>query len=178
MNVFKFFWDTHKWVGISIAAFLVITASTGFLLLLKKEYAWIQPPTQKGAEGAMSDFISLEAAWQKVKAENHPDFQSPDDIDRIDVRPDKRVYKVQSKHNEAEIQVDAVTGRVLYKAERVSDWLEDMHDGSWIGKPVHDYVMPLVAIGVLYLVGSGLTLWLNPKYKRWKRRRADKRKQA
>ena len=179
MNAFRFFWSTHKWVGICAAAFLVITAGTGFLLLLKKEYAWIQPPTQKGSPGALAEFISLEEAWQRCVATGHPDFQTREDLDRIDVRPGKRVYKVRSKHNHSEIQVDAMSGAILSQEERVSDWLEELHDGSWIGKPVHDYVMPLVALCVLFLAGSGLFLWLQPilrrKYRAWEKgRRLDR----
>ncbi len=178
MNSFKFFWDTHKWIGISISAFLVITAVTGFLLLLKKEYAWIQPPTQKGSPGNLESFLSLSDAWRHVEAADHPDFQHVDDIDRIDVRVDKRVYKVRSKHNHTEIQIDAVSGAVLSTATRTSDWLENLHDGSWIGKPVHDYIMPLVAIAVLFMVFSGLWLWLQPKWKRRQRKKRDERAKA
>ena len=174
MNAFRFFWDTHRWIGISIAVFLVISASTGFLLLLKKEFAWIQPPTQKGSAGEVKDFISIQEAWERCQASGHVDFRSIEDLDRIDVRPGRRVYKVRSRHNTSEIQVDAITGEILSQEERVSDWLEELHDGSWIGKPVHDYVMPLVALGVLFLVFSGLFLWLQPKYKRWQRRRRDR----
>lgn len=173
MNSFRFFWDTHKWVGIGSAAFLLLIAGSGFFLLLKKEYAWIQPPTQTGSEGTLADFLPLDEAWQRCVASGHPDFQEVTDLDRIDVRPDKRIYKVRAKHNHSEIQIDAISGVILSQEERVSDWLEELHDGSWIGKPVHDYVMPLVAIGVYYLVFSGLFLWLQPKWKRRRRKRRD-----
>ena len=171
MNTFRFFWDTHKWVGISSAAFLLLIAGTGFLLLLKKEFAWIQPPTQKGSPGEMAQFLSIEEAWKRCQASGHPDFRRAEQLDRVDVRPDKRVYKMLSTDNHSEIQIDAVTGTILSRSERVSDWLEDLHDGSWIGKPVHDYVMPLVAICIWFLVFSGFWLWLEPKVKRWRRKR-------
>jgi uncharacterized iron-regulated membrane protein len=178
MRTFRFFWETHKWVGISIAAVLVITAGTGFLLLLKKEYAWIQPPTQRGSAGSLEQFISLEEAWKRVEALGHPDFRTPKDLDRFDVRPGKRVYKVRSKHNHSEIQIDAVSGAVLSQDERVSDWLEELHDGSWVGAPFHDFVMPLVALGVLFLVFSGLWLWFEPIVKRRRRRREQRGRKA
>ncbi len=171
MNTLRFFFKAHKWVGVCAATFLAVTAVTGFLLLLKKEFDWIQPPTQKGAEGTIEEFISIDEAWQRVQAADHPDFRSPDDIDRIDVRPDRRVYKVRSKHNHAEIQVDAVTGAILSTDTRTSDWLEQIHDGSWVGKPFHDYVMPLVAICVMFLVFSGLWLWITPMVRRRRRKR-------
>ena len=173
MNTFRLFWDLHKWVGISAAVLVLITAVTGFLLLVKKEFSWIQPPTQAGAEGTIESFITLERAWQSVAALGHPDFGSLDDLDRIDVRPDKRVYKLRSRHNDSEVQVDAVTGAVLARGERVSDWLERIHDGSWIGEPFHDYVMPVFAFCLVFLVFSGMWLWLEPIVKRRRRRRRD-----
>lgn len=172
MNTLRFFFKAHKWVGVCASLFLAVTAVTGFLLLLKKEFAWIQPPTRKGAEGSIEQFITLDEAWKRIKAANHPDFASAEDIDRIDVRPDKRVYKVRSKHNHSEIQVDAMTGAILSTDTRTSDWLEQIHDGSWVGKPFHDYVMPLVAICVMFLVFSGLWLWITPMVRRRRRKKA------
>jgi uncharacterized iron-regulated membrane protein len=180
VNTFRFFWNTHRWVGISAAAFLLLIASTGFLLLLKKEYAWIQPPTQVGTAGTLESFLTLEEAWQRVLATKHPDFRTFADLDRIDVRPDKRVYKVRSKHNHTEIQLDAINGEILSSATRRSDFLEELHDGSWFAKPIHDYLMPIVAICVVFLVCSGLGIWLTPilKRRRNKRDRALNQKSA
>ena len=174
MNTFRFFWNTHKYTGITIAAVVVITAVTGFLLLLKKEFAWIQPPTQRGEAGPLDQFITVERLWTVVAAENHPDFQKPEDIDRVDLRPGEHVYKVRSEHNHSEIQVCATTGRVLSVDTRTSDLIERIHDGSWIGKPFHDFVMPLIALALLFLVFSGFWLWLEPIVKR----RRNKRKSA
>lgn len=169
---FKFFWDTHRWVGIALSLSLIVIAGTGLLLLLKKQFEWIQPPTQKGVEGEVGDFISLERLVEVVLAANNPNFQSFDDIDRVDFRPGKRVHKVRSKHNYAEIQVDAVSGAILSQDSRTSDWIEQIHDGSFFGDPVHDYLMPIVALGLVFLVFSGLYLWLAPKFRRWRDRAA------
>ncbi len=171
MSWYRFFWQAHKWVGLTIALFLVLIAVTGFLLLIKKEFAWIQPPTQKGSAGQLSGFLSLDEAWQRVAALDHPDFRTRDDIDRIDVRVGKRVYKFRSDRNHTEIQIDAITGTVLSVDTRTSDFLESLHDGSWFGKPVHGYWMPLVAIGVLFLSLSGIWLWLRPILSRRARRK-------
>lgn len=177
MSWYRFFWQAHKWVGLTIAAFLLLIAVTGFLLLLKKEFAWIQPPTREAGPATMRyplDFLPIHEAWVRLQAVDHPAFQGPDDIDRIDVRPDARVFKFRSKHDHAEIQVHAVTGEVLGTGTRTSDWLETLHDGSWLGKPVHDIWMPLVAIGVAFLSLSGVWLWIRPILSR-RRRRAKQR---
>ncbi|MHC4514678.1 MAG: PepSY domain-containing protein [Planctomycetota bacterium] len=162
MKLFKFLWTTHKWTGIILGIVFLQFAVTGFLLLLKKEYAWIQPPTQAGAEGGTGDFITLQELFARVFSCQHPDFKSLEDIDRVDFRPGKRIHKVRSKHNYAEIQVDAVTGAVLSEDWRTSDLLEQMHDGQFYARWLHNYFMPLVAVALAFLVLSGLYLWLFP----------------
>jgi uncharacterized iron-regulated membrane protein len=171
MRTFKFFWTTHKWTGIIISAILSMSAVTGFLLLIKKEVGWIQPPTQMGAAGTPESFVTIADALESVYALGRPEFRTADDIDRIDVRVGKRVYKVRSKHGDVEAQVDAVTGEVMGVAVRRSDLLERIHDGSFFGDWAHDWVMPAVAVLLMFLVCSGLWLWLEPKWRRRVRRR-------
>ncbi len=97
MPTFKFFWKAHKWTGIVVATVVVTTSVTGFMLLLKKRVDWIQPPTLPGAAGGTEDFITVQTLLDVVFAHNNPDFRVPGDIDRIDLRPDRRVFKVISK---------------------------------------------------------------------------------
>ena len=109
---------------------------------------------------------ALQELFDAVWAQNHPDFKSMSDIIRIDFQPQKRVFKVQSEHRHAEIQVCAVTGDVLGVAWRLSDLLEEIHDGSFLGDWFHDWVMPGVSVGLLFLAFSGWWLWLDPKVRK------------
>ncbi|UCD74053.1 MAG: PepSY domain-containing protein [Phycisphaerales bacterium] len=172
--MFKFFWTTHKWVGIILALVFTCTSVTGFMLLIKKKVDWIQPPTQKDAEGPVEDSISPREMFAIVLALDHPDFQSFDDIDRVDFRPGERVFKVQSKHRFSEVQVGAITGEVLSVAQRPSDLLEDLHDGSFYAGWVHEWLMPIAAAGLLFMVLSGLWLWVEPKIRKARRKRRRK----
>ena len=97
MGSFKFFWTVHKWTRLCAAAFFTCTATTGFLLLIKKKVDWIQPPAMIGAQGGVDDFITNQQLFESVFAQDHPDFQSIKDIDRVDFRPDNRVFKVRSE---------------------------------------------------------------------------------
>ena len=177
MKTFKFFWTTHKWTGISLALIFAVMAVTGFLLLVKKQVAWVQPPTMQGAAGPgvePSQFITMERLFEAVLAEGHSDFTSLGDVDRVDFRPGDRVFKVVSRSNYAEVQVCAVTGNVLHVDWRPSDLLEDIHDGSIVGGWFHSWVMPVVACGLLFLTFSGVWLWIEPMVRRRARkRRAD-----
>ncbi len=168
MRPYKVVWKLHKWIGIVLALALVNVSVTGLLLLEKKDHEWIQPATRNGQEGSSDELISMQRVFAVVLDCNHPHFQSVEGIDRVDFRPDKRVYKVRSKTGYAEIQVDAITGDVLNMAMRHSDLFEKMHDGSFFGDSVHGKLMPLVAVANILLVLTGLYLWLDPKLRKRK----------
>lgn len=166
MKSYKVFWELHKWIGVLLSIVLINISVTGLFLLQKKQHEWIQPATRTGQEGATADFVSMQRVFDAVLDCNHPDFPAVSAIDRIDFRPGKRVHKVRSKTRHAEIQIDAVTGKVLNIATRPSDFLEQLHDGSVLGEWMHGKVMPGVAVANIILVVSGLYLWLGPKLKR------------
>ncbi len=166
MALSKLLRTTHTWTGIILSAVFVYMSATGFLLLIKKRNGWIQPPTQLGAEGGVEDFITVQGLFGVLLAQNHPDFTSVEDIERIDFRPGKRVFRVHSEHHHSEIQVCAVTGDVLSVSWRPSDLFEDIHDGSFFAGWYHNWIMPAVSAGLVFLVLSGWWLWLDPKLRK------------
>lgn len=64
----------------------------------------------------------------------------------------------------------AITDRILGQDWRPSDLLEDIHDGSFFGGWVHDWVMPIVPMTLLFLVFSGIWLWIEPIVRKRRRR--------
>ena len=173
MTLFKLTWDLHKWIGLTIAAVVAVISVTGFLLLVKKEFPSIQPPTQVGAEGSVDAFLSVAEILEAARATGDPAFATVDDIARIDLRPGKRICKVLSEHDHKEVQVDAITGEVLSHTWRPSDLIEAIHDGSWFAKIWHDYGMPIVALGLLFLSGSGVYIWAAPVLRKRRRKKAQ-----
>ncbi len=168
MKPYKVVWQLHKWIGIVSALLLINVSVTGLLLLKKKQFAWLQPPTQTGAAGTAADFITVQKLLDSVVELKHPDFPDTEAIDRIDFRPGKRIFKVRSVHNNTEVQVDATNGNVLSMATRRSDFLEALHDGSWFGAWLHNILMPLAAVANFLLVVTGLYLWLKRAIPRWR----------
>ena len=166
MNHYKFFRTTHKWFGVTFAAAFLSIAVTGLLLLEKKNFFWIQPETKQGVQGVADDFITNQKLFEMVFSQDHEDFQTLNDIDRVDFRPGKRILKVRSKKNNAEMQVDATTGNILSIAKRRSDLIEALHDGSFFGDFVHTFMMPMMAAVTVYLTLTGLYMWLAPIIKR------------
>jgi len=172
MRVFRSIWLLHRWLGVTAGIVLLLTSITGILLLVKKDYAWIQPETMACEEGGIEDLQPLSKVCEAVFALGLPQFQTEADIARIDFRPGKRLHKVISKHDYLEVQVCAVSLKTSGPKERRSDWLESLHDGSWFGDFAHDRVMPLVAMILMFLASSGYVMWLFPKWKKWRKQRA------
>ncbi|MGJ8678346.1 MAG: PepSY domain-containing protein [Akkermansiaceae bacterium] len=149
----------HYWSAIICAVPVLIVIITGILLLLKKESAWIQPPSQKGSTGAPT--LSYESILATAVAVPEAEIASWDDVSRLDIRPGKGLIKVMAK-NHWEIQLDHQSGTVLQVAYRRSDVIESLHDGSFF----HDYAKLGVflpsAIVLLLLWITGIYLFVKP----------------
>ncbi len=161
----------HRWIGISLAVFLLISATTGILLSLKKDFDILQPPTQKGQSANLKSWKSLDEltliAIQEAQKAN-PDEEN--NVDRLDVRPSKGVVKVLFKEGNLEVQLDGATGEVLSVAPRWSDWIESLHDGSIISDLFKLISMNMLGWGLIVMIVSGFWLWYGPRRLRRKRR--------
>ena len=145
----------HIRTSIIIAVPLIIIASAGIMLSLKKVSSWIQPPMIKGIE--KYPCISFNRILTSARNAPEAGIKSWDDIDRLDVRIGKGVVKVQSR-NHWEVQIDTKTGRILQVAYRRSDILETIHDCSWL----HEYakLCLLFPAGLFTLVSIVTGIWL------------------
>ncbi len=149
----------HRWGAIIAAAPLAIIICTGLVLQLKKDVGWIQPPTARGEGGPPS--ISFDAILQTARAIPELGVESWDDIDRLDVRPDRGIVKVRAR-SRWEAQIDTATGDIVQVMYRRSDLIESIHDGSWFHDAAKLWVfLPAGAI-MLALWLTGMYLWLLP----------------
>ena len=158
----------HRWGAIAVALPFLLVIVTGVLLQLKKEFAWIQPPTKKGKY--QEPAASFEAVLEAAKAVPAAEVKGWADIDRLDVRPDRGVIKVQAK-NRWEVQVDAATAEVLQVEYRRSDVIEALHDGWWFHEQVKTWVFLPAALVVLGLWLTGVYLFWLPLAVKWSRPR-------
>lgn len=155
----------HRILGISLAVLLLISATTGILLALKKNVALIQPPTQKGISKQLDNWkpvAELASLAQKAFYTQFPE-QEGNPIDRIDVRPAKGIAKVLFEKGWWEVQIDGTSGKILSIAKRHSDWIEALHDGSIISDSFKLVSMNFIGWGVLIMIFTGLWLWYGPK---------------
>lgn len=159
----------HYWGSIIITIPLLIVIASGILLLLKKDAAWIQPPTAKGISDSVPQ-ISFQQLVNSAGSVQEAQISSWKDIKRIDVQPGKGMAKVVSANN-YEVQVDTKTGKVLQVAYRRSDVIESLHDGTYF----HDSVKYLVSLptGIILfvLLISGVVLFLQPYWVKAKRKK-------
>lgn len=160
----------HRWGAILIALPFLVVIVTGLLLQLKKDWAWVQPPTLKGA--GKTPRISLDAMLEAARSVPEAEVSSWQDVERMDVQPGRGIVKIQT-HSCWEIQVDLQTAEVLQVAYRRSDVIESLHDGSWFHSEVKRWVFLPVAGVVLGLWITGTYLFWLPYAVRWSRRKRE-----
>lgn len=149
----------HRWGAILTLAPLVVVITTGILLQVKKQVPWVQPPTQRGSPNTPN--VSFDRILEIARGIEHSAVDSWQDIDRLDVRPDKGVVKIRAR-SRWEIQIDAATGEILQVAYRRSDLIESLHDGSFFGDAAKLWIFLPSGLILLGLWLTGAYLWLVP----------------
>lgn len=159
----------HKWIGISVALFMLITSTTGVLLGWKKNIALLQPETQKGSSLLLKEWRGFDHIAQAAQKAIDSVVGKKIEIDRMDVRPDKGIIKVTFKEGYWEAQVDGASGKVLSVAQRHADWIEHIHDGSILSELFKIIYTNYIGLGLLFLSLTGFWLWYGPRIiRKWK----------
>ena len=157
----------HRWVGVPLTLFILLSSLTGILLGWKKQSALLQPPVQRGASVESKDWQPLHRISEVAQAELRTRLGTPPGpIDRLDVRPSRGVAKVLFREGFWEVQVDLTTAEVLAVNRRASDFIETLHDGSILGEGARVALSTLLGLGLLTLSLSGLWLWWGPRLTR------------
>ena len=159
--------STHKWASIIVAIPVLIIIVTGILLLIKKEFSYLQPASQSGVSNVPS--ISFDVILEQAKSVEEAQVDSWDSIDRLDVRPSKGIIKIRT-NSQWEIQLDSETAEILHVAYRRSDTIEQIHDGTYWQKNANLWLSLPVAITLLLISLTGLFLFFYPYYKRFQKR--------
>ena len=151
----------HYWGAAIVALPLLLLIVSGLLLQMKKHSAWVQPVEHRGSTKA--PVIELSDILRAMKEHQDPNVnvQSWADVKRLDVRPDRGVAKA-TLQNDYEVQIDTGTGRVMQVAYRRSDWIETLHDGTFIGDWFKLGIVLPSGVLLLFLWGSGVWMWLYP----------------
>jgi len=164
----------HRWGAIAIAVPVLVVIGSGIFLQLKKESHWIQPPTSKGTSPHELT-ISFDRILEAARSVPESEIQTWDDVDRLDVRPDKGIVKVRPKQSLWEVQVDTHTGEITQIAYRRSDVIETIHDGSCFHDKVKLWIFLPNGVVLFCLWLTGVYLWVLPF---WARRLGRKKREA
>ena len=161
----------HYWISFAAALPVLVMIGSGLLLQGKKQFAWVQPPEQRGT--GTTPAIDLEGVLAALRTVPAMQVQTWADVNRLDVRPSRGVVKAWLM-NGYEVQIDLGTGRVLQTAYRRSDLIESIHDGSFFAGDWTKLGLFLPAgVVVLLLWLGGMWMWWVPFVAK---RRARKRK--
>ena len=149
----------HYWGAIIIALPLVITIGAGIILMLKKDIAWIQPSTQQGIERTAIPMASINDLFLAAKAVEQAGFTTWNELVRADFKPGKGVVKFISQ-TDWEVQIDTHTAEVLQVAQRRSDLIESIHDGSYFGDWTKLWIFLPAGVILFVLWISGMYLFI------------------
>jgi uncharacterized iron-regulated membrane protein len=160
----RFWRSTHYYLGLSLAVFLLISASTGLLLGWKKQSGLLQPPTQNGTSTLSDNWLTINQIGIKaIEAISRKVGHATYEIERIDIRPQKGVGKVLFKRGYWEVQIDLASGKVLSVEKRYSDLIEQIHDGSILSESFKFISMNALSIMIIFSIFSGLWMWYGPR---------------
>ncbi len=167
----------HRWGAILVALPFLIVLITGLILQVKKEFTWIQPPSQKGSISYQTPDIGFQKILDISSSDQQAAISSWEDIDRLDVRPDDGIVKVRSTEG-WELQIDLRTGEILSSMKRRADLIESIHDGSWFHDQAKLWIFLPSAILVTILWITGIYLFFLPYFaKRQNRKNLKRRRQ-
>ncbi len=160
-------------MGIVLAVLFLVIALSGLLLGWKKNsFGMILPKTEKGISTNIEDWMPMDSlhliATKTLHEKVDPNLSL--ELDRIDIRPNKGMMKFQFEEGYHEIQLDATTGEVLQINRRLSDLIEEIHDGSIVDKWLNIgggvfklFYTTLMGVSLFLFVITGIWLWVGPK---------------
>ena len=161
----------HYWTTIAVILTGGLIAVTGTLLVLKKDFDWLQAPMERASAQGLSDVKVSALVDAAGRSAGRP--LRGEDIDRIDVRPSDGIAKVITNDHE-EFQVDIFNLEVLSTSYRTADVIETIHDGSFFGKSAKYFAILPAGIALMILWITGLVLFsitLKGKFKARRKRR-------
>ncbi len=139
----------HGYVALIITLPLLVIALTGVILQLRDRFEFIQPAPVKTELAPDIPLLTLEAIAAKFENEGP---------EQIIYKPAKGTLVVRLR-DDVEAHLHPQTGEVLKRAVRRTNFLIELHQGSWMGK-FGQYVLHFTTgLGLLFLVVSGLVIY-------------------
>lgn len=184
-SVLRVFRKIHRITGALLFVFFFIIAISGLLLGWKKHSGgMILAKSHKGTSSDLKDWLNLDSLHKmacKYLTDSVDETLSLK-LDRIDVRKEKGMVKFIFEDHFWGVQLDGATGQLLHVEKRISDYIENIHDGSildsWFGvkggylKLLYTSIM---GFALLIFTITGFWLWYGPKRMRKISRKQEQR---
>ncbi|SNR52780.1 PepSY domain-containing protein [Lutibacter flavus] len=172
-KILRNFRKVHRITGATLFIFFFIIAITGFLLGWKNNSnGLILPKNQQGSSVELNKWLPIDSLHKNACAILH-DSISPNlslKLNRIDIRKNKGLVKFVFENHYWEVQLDGATGELLNLGKRHSDFIENLHDGSFLDtffnnstKPIKVIYTSIMGLALLLFTITGFWLWYGPK---------------
>jgi uncharacterized iron-regulated membrane protein len=172
-KVLRDFRKVHRTTGAVLFIFFFVISITGLLLGWKKNSGGLLlADSKKGSTTDVRQFMAVgllqEKAFFYLKKEVGNEVSL--ELNRIDMRPDKGMVKFVFEEGYWGVQLDAATGELLQVERRRADFVENIHDGSYLdayfetGNGVFKLVYTsIMGLALLIFTITGFWLWYGPK---------------
>lgn len=180
VSILRTFRKIHRTMGALLFLFFFIVSITGFLLGWKKNsFGLILPKAAIGSSTNLAAWKPIEQLHQIADSilTYRIDTSLSKELDRIDIRKEKGIVKFIYVHHYNEIQLDGATGQLLQINQRRSDFIEDIHDGSYLdfyfktkGEPIKLIYTLIMGLSLFTFTVTGFWLWYGPKLIRNRKR--------
>jgi uncharacterized iron-regulated membrane protein len=139
----------HRVVGLVILLPLLVVTVTGIILQLRNQFEYLQPATIKNKLDISQSIYSTEKLVEEYGSKN---------IEQIIFRPGKGSLVIRLMDGD-ELQLNPHTGEVLKRAQRRTNFLIELHQGSWMG-PAGQYGIHFMSgLGLFFLIISGIIIY-------------------
>ncbi|MEM1410822.1 MAG: PepSY domain-containing protein [Pseudomonadota bacterium] len=170
----------HRWIGMVLALVMAVLAVTGGFIAFKKQVDYLQPAARSASNAPLDALVTPAELANHVLALDLPEAQSLADINRIELRPAKGIYKVRLEAADAwssprELQFDAGDGTLINDGVRGDQLWMNLHSFGVFGTATKLVVMVFAALALLWLSLSGLYLFFFPPWFRAQKRQRQER---
>lgn len=150
MNISLSSWKKyHRIVALIILLPLVFISVTGVILLYRNQFEFLQPSVVKANPVEGQQLLTLESIAEEFGKEK---------IEQIIYKPSKPSLVVRTLDG-MEYQLHPQTGEVLKKAARRTNFLIELHQGSWMGAFGQLGIHFIAGLGLCFLIITGIIIY-------------------
>lgn len=158
----------HRQVSLIIALPILVTLTTGVLLMLRGQFHFIQPASQMGQMPLTAPVVSANQILEQLQTLPEAEVNGWQDVSSLIFSPAKGTYQARLKNNYL-VQFDAQNGQILDINYRLTNVLIALHQGTFFHKKAMLWIFFPASVGLWFLWLSGMYLAIYPQIKRRKK---------